>query len=213
MKIYALGGLGADKRTFNYIQLNKHELVCLDWIDPKEDDTLETYAARLSEQIRTNEPFGVLGVSFGGMVMTEVAKILHPNELILVSSVATRKELPSLYKATARIQLDRILPYGTLVRSGRLIHYLFGVKMMRDKKLLGQIMEDMDPKFISWAIKVILRWQNDHVPQEPLRIHGLKDRVLPVKPEEVNYPVEGAGHFIIVNEAEYISSVLDKIEV
>jgi len=34
MKIYAIPGLGADKRVFEHLQL-EYELVALDWIPPK----------------------------------------------------------------------------------------------------------------------------------------------------------------------------------
>ncbi len=210
MDIYALGGLGADKRTFTYIDLKKHNLICLDWLDPGPEDTLVSYAARIADQIDHSKKFGLIGVSFGGMIMSEVSKIIEPNHLILISSIATHNELRWVFRKAGAINLDRIIPFKSMVGSGKLVHYLFGVKLERDKKLLKEIMEDMSPEFISWAVKVILRWKNP-IGQKCIRIHGTKDRVLPVNKNLLDYPIEGTGHFAIVNDAEYISEVLDTL--
>lgn len=208
MDIYALGGLGADKRTFTFINLKNHNLICLDWLEPKHDDMLVSYAARISEQINESKDFMLVGVSFGGMIMTEVSKLKKPNHLVLISSVATHTELRWIFRKAARLNIDRIIPYGLMVYSGKLIHYMSGVQLRRDKKLLTEIMEDTSSEFVSWSVKVILRWYNPVKP-ECVRIHGLKDRVLPVKRSMIDYPIENTGHFAIVNEADYISEVLD----
>jgi len=210
MKIYALGGLGADKRTFNYITLNNHQLVCLDWLIPANEETIESYAQRMCDLIDKDEPFAVLGVSFGGMIMTEVSKLCNAEHTILISSVCKSSELRWIYRAAGKFNLDKIIPYKLIVGSTRLVHYLFGVKLMRDKELLKAIMEDMDPAFISWAISVIVRWKNE-VAIDAVRIHGEKDRVLPVNNKETDHLFKGAGHFIIVNEAENISKIIDQL--
>jgi len=64
MKIYAIPGLGADKRVFEYLHLD-YELVALEWIQPQKRENLKNYALRLAKSIDTSEPYGILGVSFG----------------------------------------------------------------------------------------------------------------------------------------------------
>ncbi|MFK7756153.1 MAG: alpha/beta fold hydrolase [Flavobacteriales bacterium] len=211
MKIYALGGLGADKRTFTYFNLKNHELVCLDWIVPLTDETLEQYAVRYNQLIPSGQHLALLGVSFGGMIMTEVAKLRNPEHTILISSVTTASELRWVYRAAGKLNLDKLVPYSFLVKSGRVAHYLFGVKLMKDKELLKSILDDMDPRFLRWAIRVILSWDNEK-PIHALRIHGTSDRVLPISKDKITHPFKKGGHFIIVNEAESISKIIDDLK-
>ncbi len=67
MKVYFISGLAADKRVFKYISLPTGcEAVHLDWITPQKDDTLPSYALRLASAINRDEPFALVGLSFGG---------------------------------------------------------------------------------------------------------------------------------------------------
>jgi hypothetical protein len=43
MKIYGISELGADKRVFKYLTL-EHELIPVDWIKPKKNETLIGYS-------------------------------------------------------------------------------------------------------------------------------------------------------------------------
>ncbi len=208
MKIYALGGLGADRRTFKFLQTS-HELICLDWIPTKAEYSIPLYAQQLRTLISTEEDFALLGVSFGGMVMTELAKLVEPKYLFLVSSIATQKELPSTYKLAGKLSLDRGVPYGLVLKGVTLIQFLFGVKNERDKSLVKEILADSDPSFIKWAIRSILTWENDQAYTNTIRIHGTKDRVLPCVKEKTEHPIEKQGHFVIVERAELISEILD----
>ena len=75
MKAYFIPGLAADKRVFRHIQLpGNFTPVFLEWIAPIKDETLPQYAYRLAEQIEINEPFIIIGLSFGGMLAVEIAK-------------------------------------------------------------------------------------------------------------------------------------------
>ena len=63
MKIFAISGLGADKRVFEYLTL-EHELVPVEWVSPKNKETITDYSKRLIEKyaIGTENNFGILGV-------------------------------------------------------------------------------------------------------------------------------------------------------
>ena len=93
MKIYAFSGLGTDERIFRQLALD-HELIPVKWINPLPKEKLSSYAQRLGEQIDQSEPFALLGVSFGGMLVSELVKTLNPEKVILISSASTRFELP-----------------------------------------------------------------------------------------------------------------------
>ena len=96
MKLYVISGLGADKRVFQYLTLN-YELIPIDQINPQGNESIKTYSIRLAQKIDTSEKFGIVGVSFGGLVAVEISKQLKPAITILISSVETRGELRQIY--------------------------------------------------------------------------------------------------------------------
>jgi len=77
MKIYCISGLGADRRVFKNLKLEA-ELIFVDWIIPKKKEHISSYASRLATVINQDEEFGLLGVSFGGLIAVEMNKVLIP---------------------------------------------------------------------------------------------------------------------------------------
>jgi pimeloyl-ACP methyl ester carboxylesterase len=44
-----------------------------------------------------------------------------------------------------------------------------------------------------------------------VRIHGTRDRLLPAGQALIDYPVPGAGHFLIVSHAKLLSQLLSDL--
>ena len=87
MKIYAIPGLGADARVFANVQ-RYLPLTIIDWKPNEANESIENYAGRMASEIPKNEPFILLGLSFGGVIAQEICRILKPEKLILLSSIA-----------------------------------------------------------------------------------------------------------------------------
>ncbi len=49
--IYCLSGFGADERVFRKMNFPGHELHYIKWITPEKNDTAESYAKKLIQQI------------------------------------------------------------------------------------------------------------------------------------------------------------------
>ena len=77
MRLYCVSGLGADERVFQFLKLNV-EIVPIYWIGINVDESIESYTKRLTSQINQKEAFGILGVSFGGLI---VKSLSDPNAL------------------------------------------------------------------------------------------------------------------------------------
>jgi hypothetical protein len=95
-RIYALGGLGADHRVFQHLYLNA-EIHVLNWDKPHLKESLSDYSLRMSHQIETGFEGWLIGVSFGGIVAQEIAKI-RSVKVMLISSVAYVNEIPRVYQ-------------------------------------------------------------------------------------------------------------------
>ena len=203
-KLYLIGGLGADERVFKYLRLNLQTQI-INWIEPKPKEELKDYANRLLKQINQDDEFGILGVSFGGIIAIELSKLIKPKKLILISSVEKSTQLPRTYVALGKTQIFRLIPNQLIKPPKRLLGYLFGAK---NKQLLDQIIKDTKPEFIRWALNSIINWSSEETPTEATRIHGTKDKLIPLKGKAIE--VKDGGHFMIVDKAEEISKLVNE---
>lgn len=207
MKLYAISGLGADKRVFKYLSLNC-DLIPIDWIAPFKKESLEKYSERLAQVINTNEPFGILGVSFGGLVAVEISKQLNPCLTILISSAETNSGLRKVYQMVGKTKITKIIPSLFFDPPRKLAQWLFGAK---NKELLNQILDDTDLKFAKWAINQLVTWKNTQSLTKPiLMIGGTNDKLIPPNKSSNVHLIEKGEHFMIVDRAPKISQIINK---
>ncbi len=200
MKIYCFSGLGADERVFSALKLNlSYKLVPVEWIQPLHKESLEDYSRRISKSINTKKPFGILGVSFGGLVAQEVSSILKPKFTIVISSIHKKSEIPLLLKITPNFVLNGI-PSNFFKLSRPIASYIFGA---RNKKLLHQILKDTDHTFVKWALFAFRNWKSENEVLNSYFICGQKDKIL--KPTEECTEIANGGHFMIIDLAKEVS--------
>lgn len=211
--IYLISGLGADRRAFKKLVFpGDFSLKYLDWIAPNKNESLPSYAQRLSESIDTSKPFYLIGLSFGGMLATEIAKILAPEHTFLISSTPIYTGLPWYYRMAGHAHLQKMVPIG-LIRSTNSFGIRFlGAKSKEEFTLLKQLIVDSDPRFMKWALSCILNWRNTEKPQNVTHIHGTGDNTLPIKYTNPDVIINGGTHFMIYSKADQISQLItDKI--
>jgi hypothetical protein len=204
MTLYLIGGLGADERVFQYLTIQQHPTKIINWIKPIQKESLTDYTYRLSEQIDTTYPFGLLGVSFGGIIAVELSKILKPQITILISSVELSSQLPMYFIKSARTGIVNLLPKTMIKPPSFIMHFIFGAV---NKKLLTKIINDTDPDFIKWAIDKIAHWQNETLLPKAIRIHGTNDKLIPLAGKAIE--IKDGTHFMIVDRAEEISAIVN----
>jgi len=205
MKLYLIGGLGADERVFEHLDLTC-DFQVIEWVNPNNKESLSSYTERLIAQIDTSEKFMLLGVSFGGIIAIELAKHISPKKIILISSVANHNQLPKIYLSIGKTGILNLISNSLIKPNGFLQKYLFGAI---NKKLLADIIQDTPPEFIRWALNAIINWKHGQESSKPVRIHGTKDKLIPLKGEAIE--VNGGGHFMIVDKAKEISEIVNEI--
>jgi pimeloyl-ACP methyl ester carboxylesterase len=209
LTIYFISGLGVDERIFQKLQLPSDiKAVHLKWIKPVKDESLQHYALRLADSINKSEEFSIIGLSFGGMIATEIAKVLRPKTTVLLSSVSSKDQLPTLYRMAGSIYLNKIIPGVMLKLVTPFTYWLFGAKTIDEKRLLKNIISATDPSFLKWAINAILSWNNQVVPSSVVRIHGTNDKVIPVKRIKADHMVKRGEHIMVYTKADEISIIL-----
>lgn len=208
-KCYLLSGLGADGTVFQYLDFEGVEVEYMEWLPPLPKETLPAYAKRMTQKITTPHPI-LVGLSFGGMVAMEIAKQIPVKKVILISSAKERKELPWFYRFSAKLKLQKILPYTLIKRTNGFTYWLFGATSAHEKALLKEIFRKTPTTFLKWAINAILTWKNTEIYTHILHIHGDKDRILPYKNVKDTLCITGGGHSMIVNKAHEITPLINK---
>lgn len=205
-KIYCLSGLGVDHRAFQNIHIDGYELIHIPWIAPLKNESLSAYSQRLFETVSPEENYNLMGVSMGGMIAAEFAKIQQPQNLFLISTIDSCKELPMPFFIGGGLRLHQIIPPKVLFSFKRVTHFLFGVQEKEHQDLLYEILNDTDPAFVKWALNAILKWRNS-TSNSGIKIHGDHDQILPL-PKDTDHIIPNAGHFMIVEQGKEISKII-----
>ncbi|WP_343522085.1 alpha/beta hydrolase [Pedobacter sp.] len=213
MNAYFISGLGADKRIFSKLKLNeKIKIIHIDWIDPVKNESLAAYARRLSKMIDQSQPFALIGVSFGGMIAVEIAKVLNPLTTIIISSTMLSTHLPAIYRLAGKLGLLKLIPAKLLKSSNKFTqNYYFGTRSSSEETLLGKIIKDTDPYFLKWAIGSILSWENKVKPERIFHIHGTNDKILYSKKSKPDFVIQKGTHFMVYQNAREISEIIDEM--
>jgi len=211
LKVYFISGLGADRRAFYKIKLPAgYEPVYLDWIAPLQNENFSDYAKRFSALIKPGEDFILIGLSFGGMLASEIAKIVFPKRLIIISSLSCYKELPWYFKLAGKLGLHKIIS-PALYKQVTLVNRFMGVGNKEMKGIVYDYVKRTDPEFIRWSLNEILNWrQRDKFPGL-VHIHGSNDHLLPCRYVKADYIVQKGGHLMVMNKAGEVNSILKEI--
>ena len=210
MTVYFIAGLGANKRAFDYLDLSWCTPVFIDWIAPLPRETLVEYALRLRQVITEANPV-IVGVSFGGMLVTEMAKADGSITAIIISSNKTHREFPAYLRMWRHLPVYKLLNPKLVKSTGALSFRIMGPQGIKQKETFRKILAETDPKFTVWAIDAILHWHNETIPPNVTHIHGSSDRLLPAKLVKAHHIINKGRHIMIMDKADEISSLLKKI--
>ncbi len=211
MNVYFISGLGADCRIFKNIQLPAaYHPVHLEWIKPVPDESLAEYALRLSADIDTSQPFGLIGLSLGGMIAVEISKHKRAQWVVLISSIPVSKALPKYYHLGGKLGLHKIIPVSML-RQASFIKRFFSKEAGGDKALLREMIRNIDPHFLRWGMAAILGWRNETVPPRLVHIHGSADRILPKRLVTPTHTIRGGGHLFVMSRAREVNNILKEV--
>ena len=209
-RVILLPGLGADYRLLDLQRQLDADVEVPPWIAPEPHETLAGYARRMAENIDTTRPFFLGGVSFGGMVASEMVQYLRPHVrgLILLASCLSNHGVPRLYRAAW--QVARLTPAGLLKRGHLLMPFVrkvFGIASSEHAEIFAQMLRDTDARFLKWSLNAVMNWPGVQQPTgvPHLHIHGACDWVLPARRGKPDQVIDGAGHVMNVSHAAEVN--------
>ena len=211
--IYFMPGLAASSSIFENIDFEKdsYEFYFLEWKLPYKNESLSNYVQRLLVEVTHEKPI-LVGVSFGGIIIQEMAKYIEVQQLIVISSVLHESEFPQRMKWVKKLRFHHIFPTSILSNFNYLKYIMLGKSLKKRFELYKKYLQMNDKKYLDWAIHSILHWkaENMNTNVKISRIHGEKDEVFPLKNINKNncYIIPNATHAMIVYKYKWFNKNL-----
>lgn len=205
-------GLAASPAIFERISLSstEFEMVLLEWEIPLDNESLPEYAKRISAKIKHENPV-LIGVSFGGILVQEMAQWMETRKVIIISSVKSNLEFPRRMKIAKTTKAYKLIPMHLLLNIESLAKFSFGDKITQRLKLYEKFLSVRDKRYLDWAIEQVILWDRTVVDEKVIHIHGDADEVFPIKYIKKCIVVKGGTHIMILNKFRWLNENLPKI--
>ena len=205
-------GLAANSLIFENIKLpeSSFEIHLLDWEIPIGNETLLHYAERMAKLVK-HDGAVLIGVSFGGVLVQEMAQFLNLRKLIIISSVKSNLELPLPMRIAKTTKAYKLMPTSLFQNIESLIKLSFGKVANQRIKLYQKFMSRREKVYLDWAIEQMVLWNRVEVDPNVIHIHGDADAVFPIKYIQNCIVVKGGTHIMILTKYKWFNENLPKI--
>jgi len=210
--VYFMPGMAANISIFEKIRLPEDifSMHYLDWIIPKKEISLEDYARQMCDKIG-HDNVVLIGVSFGGILVQEMAKYIPVRKIIIISSVKNKSELPKRMIFAKYTQAHKLLPTGLVNNVELLTKYAFGETVQKRLALYERYLSVRDKYYLDWSLDKIINWQQSECPKNLVHIHGDKDPVFPIGHIKGCITIENGTHAMIIYRYKWFNEHLPTI--
>ena len=212
--VYMMPGLAASSRIFENIILDEalFEVVWLDWMMPLPNESLVNYSKRfIAQKIHHANPV-LIGVSFGGVIVQELSKVISVRKTIIISSVKSNTEFPRRFKMAKSTKAYKLIPTTLFENIEMLVKFSFGSSIVKQRlALYEKFLAVRDKRYLDWAIEQIINWNRIEIDEEIIHIHGDADEVFPPKYIKDFIPVKNGTHIMILSKYKWLNENLPKI--
>jgi len=208
--VYFMPGLAASSSIFEHIKLNQNEFETffLEWKIPHKNETLQQYTKRISKDIQHKNPV-LIGVSFGGILVQEISRIIKVKKTIIISSVKNNKEFPRRMKFAKFTRVYKLFPMRIFTNIEQYIPDIIDNKYLKGRKeMYKKYMSVRDEFYLKWSIEQIILWNRKISDPDVVHIHGSNDEVFPIKYIKDCFVVEGGTHVMILNKFRWFNKYL-----
>jgi len=205
-------GLAANPSIFEYIKLEPslYTIHWLRWQIPLNNESIHSYAKRMLGDIKHENPI-LIGVSFGGVLVQEIAKLINVEKLIIVSSVKQTSEIPKHMHLARETGAYKYLPFGLLNYIEQIEKLPVGNLIRKRLKLYRQYLSMNDKIYLDWAVKQMVCWEQDKPIKGIIHIHGDQDKVFPIRNIKDCIVLPKGTHLMILNRYKWFNENLPKL--
>lgn len=209
--VYLIPGTGADGRLFERLALEGVDTVHLEYLEPIKKETFDHYINRMAAGIDTTKRYSIIGVSLGGMIASELADRIAPEEVVVIAGAKNQHEIPKLYHLFRHLPLHHIIGGRTMIWSTKQLQPIFEPMSAKDRAIFQNMLEAKSYHFIKSAVRWMINWEKDDFRPDIVHIHGKKDHTLPFKNVAANHVIQEGGHMITYSQAEEVSKILNTV--
>ncbi len=205
-------GMSANPLIFKRIKFSdeKYEIHFLKWAKPVLNESIENYSKRLLDFIKHKNPI-LIGVSFGGLIVQEISKLIDVEKVIIISSIKSNRELPLYMKSAKFLKLYNYFPLKLFDDVFNISKSLKINKIYKKLDLIDKYLSVRDENYLKWAIREILNWKQEKPLLEVIHIHGDKDLTFPISLIKDCIIVPGATHALILTKYRWLNKNLSLI--
>ncbi len=175
---------------------------------PNEGEMLPEYALRFIPSIDTTQPYTLVGVSLGGMICSELADVLKPKTVIILSSAKCAAELPRRYRFQQHVRFNRVIPVCWYRGGALLLQPLVEPDRNKGKETFKRMLKSKDKVYMKRAVDMIINWQKTTYNPQIIHIHGDNDHTIPLRNVKANYVIAGGSHMMTLTRAKDIEAIL-----
>lgn len=205
-------GMAANPTIFENIKLDttRYEIHWLSWKIPLKNESIQDYARRMCNEVKQENPI-IIGVSFGGVLVQEMAKLIKVKRLIIISSVKQTSEIPKHMLLAKETGVYKYLPFGLLNYIEQIEKLPVGDLVRKRLKLYKQYLSVNDKIYLDWAVKQMVCWEQAKPLKDIIHIHGDQDRVFSIKNINNCIIVPDGTHLMILNRFRWFNENLPQL--
>lgn len=210
--VYFVPGMAANSKIYERIVLDKNrfELHFLEWSVPlSKQEPIQAYAKRFSQQITHKDPV-LIGVSFGGILVQEISKIIPTKKIVIISSIKSKHELSKRFRLIQKMRIYRLFPAKFIKNLEGYTQFFLDDYQQKKLAVYQKYMSFLDPDYLHWAIYTLLHWQQKRPLKKTIHIQGTNDRVFPIKTIKNCIPIKNGTHAMILTKPSSISKEIEK---
>lgn len=210
--IYFVPGLAANSKIFEHIQLDQKKYVChfLEWKMPlTKDESIQSYAQRMCDEITEENPV-LIGVSFGGVMVQEMSKLIPTKKVIIISSIKNHHEFPKRLKFALATKAYKLFPAKFIENLDTYIDYFLGDHHNKKVDAYKKYMSVRNANYLHWAIYTVLHWSQEETLNDITHIHGTEDGIFPIKHIQNCIAIQNGTHAMVLFKAKTISAKIEK---
>lgn len=212
MRIILIPGLGYNCRIFENLKLSDFNTQCLNWIEPRPNEKLNEYSQRIFNQIDNyDDELVIIGHSLGGIVAQEIASVKKVDQIILISSIKSRQEMPWSFKIVKPLFLHKLFTKEMSINTLSFWGKNHGFETQNEKNLFNDMVSEQSNFYLQWALKSLSLWREPKIPNSTkiFQIHGTNDKTFPIKLiDKPNVVVKNGSHIFIHKQAKKATELI-----
>ena len=169
---------------------------------------MKEFAGLILPQIDTTDRFILIGVSIGGMICVELAELIKPEKVIIISSAKQRMELPFRYRFQKTIPLNKITPKGLIKLGARILQPLVEPDRNKNKATFKSMLKKKDKTYLKRSVNMIVNWDRKIYDSTIVHIHGTNDHTLPSKHIGTSMKIEKGSHMMALTRGQEMNDLI-----